>query len=606
MATKLEYLQKYLAKPAEAAETNSERPKEKKKRKKVAAIPDAQTIQIRDLSEVLPKPRALAEPQYRGNQAKLLAVDLDEDDKRLVIDGELDYVEEQAVLEASKIDVEKSGVTWKISNHRKQPNKQALRSSGGVKAEIVKEVKEEESDQDLSPPRKVAAASIKEGSAKKRHDSDSDMSPPRKAVANNANEGGPTKRHDSDSDMSPPRKAVASNDKAGDAKKRHDSNSDLSPPRKAVASNAKARPTKRHDSDSDMSPPRKTVASNEKAGGTKKRRDSDSDMSPPRRDAVKEEKQGGAKKRHDSNSDMSPPRRAAVKEEKQGGAKKRHDSDSDISPPRRAGANDEKKGGAKKRHDSDSDMSPPRKAIASNAKEGGAKRRHDSDSDMSPPRKVATNEDGEEEKMSSGLRAGLVSGAALKEEAAKVREERKAKLEAMPDSQTGKNADTVYRNRSGGKIDREQWVEQQQKKRKKKLSEYPEQELAWGGGLKQQQSKEDEMAEDIRVSQLPFARFEPDQGALDNMHDKQAWHDPMSKFNDEEETGTASLGSQVKPAVKKPKCPHPPWPNRFGILPGYRWDGAVRGHNYEKRWLDAKNNREFMKTERYKWERMED
>jgi len=354
-----------------------------------------------------------------------------------------------------------------------------------------------------------------------------------------------------------------------------------------------------------MSPPRKAVANNANEGGPTKRHDSDSDMSPPRKAVASNDKAGDAKKRHDSNSDLSPPRNAVASNAKARPAK-RHDSDSDMSPPRKIVASNEKAGGAKKRHDSDSDMSPPRRAAVKEEKQGGSKKRHDSDSDMSPPRKAATNDDGEEEKMSSGLRAGLVSGKALKEEAAKVREERKAKLEAMPDSQTGKNADTVYRNRSGGKIDREQWVEQQQKKRKKKLSEYPEQELAWGGGLKQQQSKEDEMAEDVRVSQLPFARWQPDEGALDNMHDKQAWHDPMSKFKDEEETGSASLGSQEKPAVKKPKCPHPPWPNRFGILPGYRWDGAVRGHNYEKRWLDAKNNREFMKTERYKWERMED
>merc|ERR1712178_13772 len=100
----------------------------------------------------------------------------------------------------------------------------------------------------------------------------------------------------------------------------------------------------------------------------------------------------------------------------------------------------------------------------------------------------------------------------------------------------------------------------------------------------------------------PFARFEPDAGALDKMHDKQAWHDPMAKFEDEEKELPASLGLAPKPEVKKkPKCPHPPWPNRFGIPPGYRWDGCVRGHNYEKRWLDAKNNREFMKTERYNW-----
>jgi pre-mRNA-splicing factor CWC26 len=216
-----------------------------------------------------------------------------------------------------------------------------------------------------------------------------------------------------------------------------------------------------------------------------------------------------------------------------------------------------------------------------------------------------------EEKMSSGLRAGLVSGQKLREEAAQVRAERKAKLEAMPDSETGKNADTVYRSKTGQKIGREEWVEQQQKKRKKKMSEYPEQELAWGGGLKQQSNKEQQMAEDSRVAAQPFARFEPDAGALDGMHEKQAWHDPMSKYEaDEDDLGegkSASAAAAVSTQVaKKPKCPHPPWPNRFGILPGYRWDGAVRGNGYEKRWLQNKNDRAFNKQEQYKWERLED
>ena len=39
-----------------------------------------------------------------------------------------------------------------------------------------------------------------------------------------------------------------------------------------------------------------------------------------------------------------------------------------------------------------------------------------------------------------------------------------------------KNAQTVYRNRDGRRIDREEWVELQQKKRKKRASDYPEQE----------------------------------------------------------------------------------------------------------------------------------
>merc|ERR1719263_2603335 len=125
--------------------------------------------------------------------------------------------------------------------------------------------------------------------------------------------------------------------------------------------------------------------------------------------------------------------------------------------------------------------------------------------------------------MSSGLRSGLVSGAVLREEAAQVRADRKAKLEAMPDTETGKNADTVYRNKAGQRVSREEWVESQQKKRKKKMSEYPEQELAWGGGLKQQQNKEADMAETARVAAEPFARYELGSEALSNLHEKQAW-----------------------------------------------------------------------------------
>jgi len=208
--------------------------------------------------------------------------------------------------------------------------------------------------------------------------------------------------------------------------------------------------------------------------------------------------------------------------------------------------------------------------------------------------------------MSSGLRAGIISGQALKEQAAKVREDRRAALAAAPDEETGKGATTVYRSRAGGKVTREEWVEQQGKKRKKKMSEYPEQELEWGGGLKQGSNAEEEKIETLRVAALPFARWEPEADALTALHDRQSWHDPMSKFNEDDERDVAPAASSAAPAVKKPRCPHPPWANRFGIPPGYRWDGAVRGSNYEKRWLEAKNNRAFAKTENYKCERLED
>lgn len=204
--------------------------------------------------------------------------------------------------------------------------------------------------------------------------------------------------------------------------------------------------------------------------------------------------------------------------------------------------------------------------------------------------------------MSSGLRAGLVAGSVLKEEAAQVRADRKAALLAAPDEETGKGATTTYRNRTGAIATREEWVESQQKKKKKKISDYPEQELEWGGGVKQKNSREEEKAELLRIAAQPFARYEPDEKYLEELKGRQDWNDPMRNFQEEpEQGGSASVGGGPASAPK-PKCPHPPWLNRFGILPGYRWDGKIRGTNFEKKWLETKNHREYKQKERWKYE----
>merc|ERR1719359_1081491 len=130
----------------------------------------------------------------------------------------------------------------------------------------------------------------------------------------------------------------------------------------------------------------------------------------------------------------------------------------------------------------------------------------------------------------------------------------------MPDEATGKNATTVYRNRDGLKIDREEWAMQQQKKKKKKLSDYPEQEIEWGGGVKQK---------------------------VDLDAEKKRRAAPMSKFKDQEEEAERERRKKARP-----KCPHRAPPNRYNIEAGYRWDGKVRGTGYEDKWFKAKNNKE--------------
>eukprot|EP00933_Yihiella_yeosuensis_P039604 TRINITY_DN33685_c0_g1_i1.p1 TRINITY_DN33685_c0_g1~~TRINITY_DN33685_c0_g1_i1.p1 ORF type:complete len:544 (-),score=177.21 TRINITY_DN33685_c0_g1_i1:64-1695(-) len=398
---------------------------------------------------------------------------------------------------------------------------------------------------------------------------------------------GPAVGRGDDSDVSPPRTRGGSAPKV--KQEQGASDDDLSPPRAAPPQKVKQELEKGKDSDDDLSPPR--AAKSVK----KERHDSDADLSPPRKPAK------APAKGDDSDGDLSPPRppaKSAAAASK--GGRQRHDSDSDLSPPRAAPKAAAGRG-------EDSDLSPPRAAPKA---AGSARQRHDSDSDLSPPRTAPKKDEPEVELMSSGLRSGLVRGSDLKEEAAKVRAERRKAVDEAPDDETGKGAQTVYRNREGRKVEREEWVQLQQKKKKKRASDYPEQELAWGGGLKQQASKEAEMEELEKLAAQPFARFQPDEKYIEELKGKSDWADPMRKFQEEDEKiqagaeSAAAAKTQDEPTVakRKPKCPHAPWLNRYGILPGYRWDGKIRGNGYERRWLEAKNARANLKNEQWKYE----
>merc|ERR1719215_745759 len=285
---------------------------------------------------------------------------------------------------------------------------------------------------------------------------------------------------------------------------------------------------------------------------------------------------------HNSDSDISPVGRTAPA---------RHDSDSDISPVRQAAP--VRRQAAPVRHDSDGDISPVRQTAP--VRRQAAPVRNDSDSDISPIRRTSSA------RMSSGLRAGLVAGTDLRKETADIRQRQREALEAAPAEATGKGAETVYRNRDGGRVTREEWLESKQKHRKKRPSEYPEQELEWGGGLKQQVNREEEQAELSRIAAQPFARYEPDEKYQEELRSKKDWHDPMKQ--DAAEDAAAQVRAARGPRQEKPVCPHMAWLNRFDIRPGYRWDGKIRTNGFETKLIEANNMKEYQRREA--WRRMD-
>ncbi|KAK7105751.1 BUD13 homolog [Littorina saxatilis] len=434
--------------------------------------------------------------------------------------------------------------------------------------------KDKEEDDDISSVEYGVIASGNKGGrgqkATQRHDSDSDASLPRRT------------RHDSDSDPSPLRK------------RRHDSNSDASPPRKkrhdSDSDNSPAG-RKRHDSGSDNSPPRKNkpnVGNSSSDKTSRKRQDRQSRFAPA--------DQPARRNRHDSDSDHSPPR------------KQRHDSGSDQSPPRK-GTNSDQSPPRRKRHDSDE--SPPRKRKAQKESDQSPPRRNrrGSDSDQSPPRQRKRGKEDDQspprrqgegkkgakpDKTLGGAKAGLSSAAEMKREAELLRKKEEDTFKKIDRDALGQDAQTVFRDKKSGKRRNLAAEQEEEAIEAKKKAEEDKKYQEWGQGLKQKEQREQQMQEYVHEASKPLARHKDDQDLDRIMRDMDRDGDPMAMFMKKK---NKKEDPNAKPRYKGPPGP----PNRFGILPGYRWDGVDRSNGFEKQIFTKMSEKKAVKEHAYKW-----
>ncbi|XP_022531720.2 BUD13 homolog [Astyanax mexicanus] len=369
-----------------------------------------------------------------------------------------------------------------------------------------------------------------------RHDSP-DLSPQRRV------------RHDSP-DLSPKRRVRHdSPDHSPQRRIRHDS-PDLSPPRlKAETSR------RRHDSSS-PSPPRKIMKSS-----------SSNSQRQQSRDTSQREKHKSSSKSRASDSDLSPPRRRA---------NARQGSDSDLSPPRKR---------ASGRRGSDSDLSPPRKR-----QQGG----RDSDSDLSPPRRTGSPTAKTGPRMLSGGAAGLVSVDILRKEQ---EENRRKEKQNQPLEEDSRNAETIFRDKSGKRRDLEsERVEQRRKAGEK--AEKDEKYAQWGKGLAQSQMQEQNVVDAIREAEKPLARHIDDEDLDRMLREQEREGDPMAALlRKKKEKNAKSKGIKERPRYKGPAPP----PNRFNLMPGYRWDGVDRSNGFEQKRYSRIADKKAVQEEAYKW-----
>lgn len=274
----------------------------------------------------------------------------------------------------------------------------------------------------------------------------------------------------------------------------------------------------------------------------------------------------------------------SIEETKPGSGGVQEDSDSDADVPRRS---------ARTRHDSDSD----------------------SDSDVDVPRRPSAKS------AASRTQTGLISSSEFKDVEKDLLRKREEEMKGIDEVAMGRGGETVYRDESGNKVDtmseylRKEAVDKgiaiRLEKAQKNISQ---------GGV-QQRERQEIMDEMEKVAVEGFSRS-VDNERIEALRKEQVREgDPMADYfakrkkskksssssNRELEEGppseasdTKKTGLRIESSSKPRYTGPPPAPNRFNIMPGFRWDAVDRGNHYEAKVLLVLNKSKEQSEQSYR------
>lgn len=99
----------------------------------------------------------------------------------------------------------------------------------------------------------------------------------------------------------------------------------------------------------------------------------------------------------------------------------------------------------------------------------------------------------------------------------------------------------------------------------------------------------------------PLARYSDDTDLDAMRRQEERAEDPMLAFiQKRKKKEEEKAGVKKKKELPRYKGPAPP-PNRFNLMPGYRWDGVDRSNGFEKKIFAQRANNAAIKEIAYKW-----
>lgn len=158
--------------------------------------------------------------------------------------------------------------------------------------------------------------------------------------------------------------------------------------------------------------------------------------------------------------------------------------------------------------------------------------------------------------------------------------------------------ETVYRDASGRRIDVRAEEEMQRKLREdEKRRERERQD--WNKGEAQLKAAREARRQEAQMRDEGVTRYATDTRMNEELRQRDRAADPAAAFLASSSEKAKRKGPQL-PAYKG-SFP----PNRFGIRPGYRWDGVERGNGFEAKIFQRRNERHVRQAEERAW-RQED
>jgi len=210
-------------------------------------------------------------------------------------------------------------------------------------------------------------------------------------------------------------------------------------------------------------------------------------------------------------------------------------------------------------------------------------------------------DDNDGPKMASGALAGLQSAEQVTAALRRRELEEKAAMEEAGLDAGGKAQETIYRDASGKIINvamkRAELRRKAEEEERKKLEE-----LEGRKGDVQRREQEERKRELENAKLLKVSRFADDEELNAELKDRSRWNDPAAQFLNSKTKSASAVSTGGKAASGKKLYMGASEPNRYGIKPGYRWDGVDRSNGFERRWFDARNKQTSNKEAEYAWQ----